>query len=87
METLQAHVGPIFLTYPKNVSVDKIMAEAMQQTDPVYNILTKDGIQHTVWLISDSEKIADLQTIFKNEIPYTYIANRPSPHRLGCPRG
>ncbi len=75
METLQAHVGPIFLTYPKNVSVDKIMTEAMQQTEPVYNILTKDGIQHTVWLISDSEKIADLQTIFKNEIPYTYIAD------------
>jgi uncharacterized protein (DUF1015 family) len=74
METLQAHVGPIFLTYPQNASVDEIVDEVMQE-EPVYDILTSDGIKHSVWLINHSGKIEDLVSIFKNQIPYTYIAD------------
>ncbi|MFM2307573.1 MAG: hypothetical protein RLZZ367_2242 [Bacteroidota bacterium] len=75
METLQAHVGPIFLTYPKHTGVDEIVDSVMQSSEPVYDILTADGIKHTVWLIKDGDKIARLTEIFDKEIPYTYIAD------------
>ena len=75
METLQAHVGPIFLTYPKNISVDEIVEEVMERDEPVYNIFTKDGIRHTVWLLMDKDKIEKLVSVFEKEIPFTYIAD------------
>lgn len=75
METLQAHVGPIFLTYPQNKSVDTIVDSIVDNEEPVYDILTKDGIKHTVWLIRNSEHISELISIFENQIPFTYIAD------------
>lgn len=75
METLQAHVGPIFLTYPKNVSVDEVVDEIVKNEEPVYDILTTDGIKHTVWMVRDDDKISKLVSVFKNEIPFTYIAD------------
>ncbi len=75
METVQAHVGPIFLTYPKNISVDQIVNSITESESPIYDILTRDGIKHRVWVIRDDDKIAKLVSIFANEIPYTYIAD------------
>lgn len=75
METLQAHVGPIFLTYPKNNEVDEIILSVTDNEEPVYNILTKDGVRHAVWLILDKDKTDRLVSIFENKIPFTYIAD------------
>lgn len=75
METLQAHVGPIFLTYPKHTGVDEIIDSVMQSSEPVYDILTTDGIKHMVWVIKDGDKLEQLTQLFDKEIPYTYIAD------------
>lgn len=75
METLMAHVGPIFLTYPKNISVDAIVGDIITKNDPVYNILTNDGVHHRCWVIRDKAQIEQLVEIFKTQIPYTYIAD------------
>lgn len=75
METLQAHVGPIFLTYPQNNTVDEIVDTIMKTEEPVYDILASDGIKHTAWLVKDNDKIAKLVSVFEKDIPYTYIAD------------
>ncbi|MCW5906650.1 MAG: DUF1015 domain-containing protein [Chitinophagales bacterium] len=75
METLMAHVGPIFLTYPKNVSVDAIVDDVITKNEPVYNILSNDGVHHRCWVIRDRAQIEQLVEIFKTQIPYTYIAD------------
>ncbi len=75
METLQAHVGPVFLTYPKTISVDAIIDEITEKQEPVYNILSTDGVRHAVWAINDSDKTEQLISIFKEQIPFTYIAD------------
>ena len=75
METLQAHVGPIFLTYPTNHEVDEIILSVTDNEEPVYNILTKDGVRHAVWPILDKDKTDELVSIFENKIPFTYIAD------------
>jgi uncharacterized protein (DUF1015 family) len=75
METLQAHVGPVFLAYPKNLSIDKVIAETVAKEKPVYDFTANDNVQHTVWVIDNEEKIAQLISVFANQIPFTYIAD------------
>lgn len=75
MKALQAHVGPIFLTYPHHQTVDEIIKNIVTSTSPVYDFTAEDAIQHTVWLIDNAKDIEALESIFKNEIPFTYIAD------------
>ncbi len=75
MQTLKAHVGPIFLTYPKNNSVDAIVNGIVTTQQPVYDFTTDDNIQHTVWVINENDAIANIISIFEKQIPYTYIAD------------
>lgn len=75
METLQAHVGPIFLTYPENKSVNKIIQQVVNQTMPVYDFTATDGVKHAVWLIDNEQDINALIHLFETEIPFTYIAD------------
>jgi uncharacterized protein (DUF1015 family) len=75
METLQAHVGPIFLTYPSNLKVDAIVNEVVRTEPPVYDFTADDGVAHKVWTVSDSTKIESIAAVFETEIPFTYIAD------------
>ncbi len=75
METLQAHVGPIFLTYPKNNTVDSLISKIISDQKPVYDLQAEDGIQHTVWIVQNNADIDLLSDIFNREIPFTYIAD------------
>lgn len=75
METLQAHVGPIFLTYPSNLKVDAMVNEVVRTELPVYDFTADDGVTHKVWTVSDSAKIESITAVFETEIPFTYIAD------------
>lgn len=75
MEAMQAHVGPIFLTYPKNATVSALTNEVMVEQKPIYDFDSSDGIHHTVWTIDNQETILQLVSVFKKEIPFTYIAD------------
>ena len=75
MTALKAHVGPIFLTYPKNNSVDGILNDVIAKRKPVYDFVSNDKIKHTVWVIDNPQTIQHLITVFKQEIPNTYIAD------------
>lgn len=69
----EAHTGPIFLTYRENNDVSQIINEGMKE-EPVYDFMSDDKINHTVWVISNKEKIDKLITLF-NDIDYMYIAD------------
>jgi uncharacterized protein (DUF1015 family) len=75
MQTLHAHVGPIFLTYPKNNEVDAIVENVIVYQKPVYDFKASDDIQHTVWVIQEVKAIAVIIALFEKQIPYTYIAD------------
>jgi uncharacterized protein (DUF1015 family) len=75
MQTLHAHVGPIFLTYPKNDSIDALVENVIIYQKPVYDFESTDNIQHTVWVINEKDAIVEFISIFEKQIPYTYIAD------------
>ncbi|MDH3592845.1 MAG: DUF1015 domain-containing protein, partial [Planctomycetota bacterium] len=53
LETLQAHVGPVFLTHRDDPAVDAAVATAVAET-PLYDFEADDGIRHTVWQARDA---------------------------------
>ena len=68
-----AHSGPIFLTYPDDDTVNRIVREIVGNP-PENDHVALDGIRHQSWIISDPAAIATLQEAFA-AIPYLYVAD------------
>jgi uncharacterized protein (DUF1015 family) len=71
--TLRANTGPVFLTYRERSTIDAL-ASAQKQQLPVYDFTAPDGIQHTVWRISDSTVLGALEKEFES-VPCAYVAD------------
>ncbi len=70
--TLRAQTGPVFLTYRGRARVDMLVQEA-QATEPLYSITAPDGVEHTIWRVSDqaaSQLVAEFEAV-----PLVYIAD------------
>ncbi|MFN3939282.1 MAG: DUF1015 domain-containing protein [Chitinophagales bacterium] len=74
MYELQCHPEPVFLTYPDVAELDSIMHTAVSG-NPAYDFTADDGIQHTFWVIDNTETIRQIQKIFEQQVPFTYIAD------------
>ena len=40
-----------------------------------YDFVADDGIQHTIWIVNLDKTLEQITSIFKNEVPCTYIAD------------
>ena len=69
-----ANVEPVFFSYPANNEIDKIVAEVIKDK-PVYDFVADDGFGHHFWVIEDSAVNKRITEIFKNDIPYLYVAD------------
>ena len=73
VKTTNANTGPVFLTYRAREEIDQSVSEVAQE-DPVYDFTAEDGVQHTLWIIKDQNKIDAFIQQF-DQIPYTYVAD------------
>ncbi|HHW61309.1 MAG TPA: DUF1015 domain-containing protein [Syntrophomonadaceae bacterium] len=73
VDVCDANTGPIFLTYRSVDDINKIVEKWTRQ-EPIYDILTDDGISHIVWIIDDNAVIKHLEELFR-EVEYLYIAD------------
>jgi uncharacterized protein (DUF1015 family) len=73
-DACDAHTEPVFLTYRKSEPVSAVIERVVREADPVYNFTSGDGIQHILWVISDPESIAALESEFR-KIDAFYIAD------------
>lgn len=69
-----ANVEPVFFSYPANGEIDKIVAETIK-SKPVYDFVADDGFGHHFWVIDNKLTINRITEIFKNDIPYLYVAD------------
>jgi len=67
-----ANTGPVFLTYRDNGEAK--LFEEISAAKPDYDFTAPDGIQHTFWVVRDSELSANLQAQF-GKLPCAYIAD------------
>lgn len=58
VKTLNAHAGPVFLTY-RDVAEVNAMVAAASTAEPAYDFTADDGVQHTVWEIDQTRACVD----------------------------
>jgi len=68
-----ANTGPVFLTYPAQDNIDKIVDDVVAG-EPEYDFTAEDGISHTMWVINEKSVIDQLVELF-TQIPFTYVAD------------
>ena len=65
---------PVFFSY-RNVPAIDATVNSAKNASPLYQFTTMDGIEHTMWRITDAEKIAQIKELFQKEVPVIYIAD------------
>ena len=69
---LNANAGPVFLTYRKQAEIDAIV-DGIRKGEPLYDMVTDDGIGHTVWTVGADETAALQQAV--RAVPALYVAD------------
>jgi uncharacterized protein (DUF1015 family) len=76
-----AMVKPILLTYPEVSDVKEFISNQIDQIEPAYEIHFETGEErHTFYPITDGRTILELQKLFEEHVPRTYVAD--GHHRL-----
>jgi len=75
IKTSGAQTGNVFLAYCNNIDLDTLIENWKKTKTAVYDFVADDEIQHTIWVVNDELSIQNISSIFKNEIPCTYIAD------------
>lgn len=75
IRTTGAQTGNVFLAYRSNAKIDAIVAGWKAAHQPIYNFTAEDQISHRIWVVDSADTIGQITTLFKNEIPATYIAD------------
>jgi uncharacterized protein (DUF1015 family) len=65
---------PVFFAYPDNTKVDEIVDRTIK-VKPEYDFITSDGVGHTLWVITNEKDISAIEKAFRDEIPFTYVAD------------
>ncbi|MBN2104848.1 DUF1015 domain-containing protein [bacterium] len=71
---MNAHCGPVIFMYHAREAIDRLIAEGMRISDPLYDLICDYNIQHTLYRISDPELIQKIIEVFKN-VDALYIAD------------
>ena len=68
--TLNVHAGPVFLSYRGDETINAQMLTALQ-TQSLYDFTADDGVQHTVWRITETGPFLAVMSA----IPVFYVAD------------
>ena len=68
-----ANAEPVFLTYRAEAAIDA-MVDEVRRGEPLYDMVTPDGVGHTIWRITEAEKITRLTALFAR-LEALYIAD------------
>ena len=75
VSSTNANMEPVFFTYPAVNALDEIVSTFVKDNKPVYDFTSNDGFGHHFWVINNPELINKIVTLFKNEVPFTYVAD------------
>ncbi len=73
IDTCDANTGPIFLTYRQKDNISDFIKSYCQNNSPIYDFVS-DGVQQTVWEISNEALISELENMLSDAGDY-YIAD------------
>ncbi len=75
IKTTGAQTGNVFLAYKEVPEIDAVINKWMTDKNCQYDFIAEDGIQHSVWIVSDDNVISKITELFKELVPCSYIAD------------
>lgn len=75
VRTNNANIEPVFFTYPAVKEMDEIVKRVISSQEPEYDFVAEDGFGHHFWVIHDKDLIAEIERIFMEKVPCTYVAD------------
>lgn len=71
---LKANIEPVFFSYKAVAEIDAIVNEVIK-SEPEYDFVAEDGFGHTLWVISDAEKVKEIENLFATKVEASYVAD------------
>lgn len=70
-----AQTGNVFLAYRNVAEIDTLIEQWKSSHNPTYDFTAEDKIRHTVWVVNEEAVINNIQQLFREKVPHTYIAD------------
>ena len=74
IKALNAQTGPVLLTYIDNTRLDNLVAEYISGNEPIYSVVNKEKIKHSIWKIDDMNSMNEAISAI-NDLESLYIAD------------
>ena len=71
----RANIEPVFFAFEDNARINEIIKQTAAKAPEYDFVAPQDGFGHKFWVIDDDALIAELTSIFENEIPAFYVAD------------
>jgi uncharacterized protein (DUF1015 family) len=75
MRTVRAQTGNVFLACKDLKELNDVFDKWKDQNTAEYFFTASDGVTHTVWVVNAVATIDIITNLFKERIPFTYIAD------------
>lgn len=75
MRTVRAQTGNVFLACKELKELNDVFEQCKQQNIADYSFTASDGVSHTVWVVNAVATIDVITHLFKDKVPFTYIAD------------
>jgi uncharacterized protein (DUF1015 family) len=75
MRTIRAQTGNVFLACKDLKELDDVFDKWKDQNNAEYFFAANDGVTHTIWVVNTAATIDIITNLFKEKIPFTYIAD------------
>jgi uncharacterized protein (DUF1015 family) len=72
---LNANIEPVFFSYKAVPEIDRIVEKVVKNNKPEYDFVSKDGFGHHFWVVENDEDNQNLEKLFAEKVPYTYVAD------------
>ncbi len=75
IRTNSANMEPVFFAYPAVKEIDDIVSKIVTREKPEYDFVAEDGFGHHFWLVRKPETNLEIERLFVEKVPYTYVAD------------
>lgn len=75
MRTIRAQTGNVFLACKDLPELNAVFAHWKKHNNSDYHFTASDGVVHTVWVVNAVATIDTITSLFKDKVPFTYIAD------------
>lgn len=72
---LNANIEPVFFAYQAVPELDSIVKNVVENNRPEYDFTAEDGFGHHFWVVSDPELVKQIEMLFAEKVPFTYVAD------------